>query len=470
MAQQTSYTPPKQVTIDGRTYQFRTAMVWNDRGQKGTINDDRPPTFSVEIKGPPTLGDPVPQFQTLADRTSNKSVNNGWSFRPIAAPVFKEELLKTGSTSLTAQLDSATVSQLAKDAVVPPSRAQQALSKTALTQQNKDLAAANQSKTAPSGGQNKAQANQEDKNKTAELTDKDWREAVGKSEGGTRKKFPKNLRYPLDLDKSKQDKIQFDMLEYIPGEFNKQTFGFPRPSEREAQGRSTIGRVYLPIPAGITETTGATWGEDRATAGQIAAGNIAVGGITGGGEGFSKALENVVGTTSKASGEVKSAIAGAIAGDAAGIPGLLTRVTGAALNPNLELLFNGPTLRPFNFTFKLSARSKEEAQQIIGIIRFFKQGMAPHRSESNLFVKSPHTFKIKYIHNNQEHKFLNKFKECALQNFTVDYTPEGNYATYYDGMLVSYQITMQFTELEPIFNADYGPGTGSSAPDTEIGF
>jgi len=98
--------------------------------------------------------------------------------------------------------------------------------------------------------------------------------------------------------------------------------------------------------------------------------------------------------------------------------------------------------------------------------------MAPRKSDSNLFLLSPHTFKITYIHKNQEgsHKFLNKFKECALTNLTTNYTPEGQYATFYDGPMVSYEIQMQFQELEPVFNEDYGPGTGSGGPDTEIGF
>lgn len=296
--------------------------------------------------------------------------------------------------------------------------------------------------------------------------DEDLLKASGQAVG--RKKFP-TLAYPLDLNASKQDKIQFDILEYKPSSFNQKQFGFDRPTI----DRNKIGTVFLPIPAGISDTTGAKWGEDEMGPGKIAASKIALGGITGGGTGFTKAIEDVVGSISGASGEVKTAVAGYIAGEAAGAgDGLLQRITGGVLNPNLELLFGGPTLRPFNFTFKMSARSEAEAKQIIGIIRFFKQAMAPQKSSSNLFVKAPHTFRIKYIwgQKNEVHPFLNKFKECALQNLTVDYTPEGNYATFYDGPMISYQITMQFQELEPVFNSDYGEGTGSNGPDKELGF
>ena len=78
--------------------------------------------------------------------------------------------------------------------------------------------------------------------------------------------------------------------------------------------------------------------------------------------------------------------------------GLLARTKGATINPNLELLFNGPTLRPFSFQFRLSARNKTEAEEIIKIIRFFKQGMAPIRTEGNLFLLAPHTFQIHFVH------------------------------------------------------------------------
>ena len=61
--------------------------------------------------------------------------------------------------------------------------------------------------------------------------------------------------------------------------------------------------------------------------------------------------------------DVKTALQNTIAGDAAGVQGLLTRTTGAIFNPNLELLFQKPTLGPFDFTFKMSARSAEEADR-----------------------------------------------------------------------------------------------------------
>ena len=143
------------------------------------------------------------------------------------------------------------------------------------------------------------------------------------------------------------------------------------------------------------------------------------------------------------------------------------------MNPNMELLFGGPTMRNFGFTFKLSPRSKKEAETVIKIMRFFKQGMAVIRSQSQYFLKAPHTFKLEYIkkttRDSQEvHPYLNRFKECALSSCTVQYTPDGNYNTYSDGVMTSYSMQLGFSELEPIFNDDYSSLDGDS--DSMIGY
>ena len=297
-------------------------------------------------------------------------------------------------------------------------------------------------------------------------------ESVSESEK-TRNNFPgaggssSALTYPLTLKDSKQDKMQFNMIKYVPSGLDSSGFGVGQRKQKLTgdEDKDIIGRVFLPIPSGITDTTGASWGEGEMSPVQIGLAQIALQGIEGGLTGAASATKNILGKIGDNAPDVKTAVATAIAQDAAGVQGLLTRTTGAVLNPNLELLFQKPTLRPFDFTFKMSARSAPEADQIIKIIRFFKQGMAPIRSASNLFIKSPHTFKIRYIHDGGDHPFLNKFKECALKNLTVNYTPEGNYATFRDGKMISYQITMSFQELVPVFNDEYPEDN-----DTSLGF
>jgi len=283
--------------------------------------------------------------------------------------------------------------------------------------------------------------------------------AGGKAKTGTRDNFKQigPLIYPTDIGATKQDIIKFDMIKYKPKKFSSDQFGF---SARErAFSKDSIGTVILPIPSGISDTNSCNWGGADMNALKAGLADIALTTIKEGGEEGADKTAEVLDRIKTYAGDAGTAVAAAMAEDASGAAGLLTRTTGSVINPNLELLFQSPALRTFGFTFKMSARNQREAKTIIAILRFFKQGMAAQRSESNLFLKTPHTFGIRYMHRasgkEEEHKYIGKIKECALTSLTVNYTPEGQYATFWDGPMVSYEMQMQFQELEPIFNDDY---------------
>ena len=59
--------------------------------------------------------------------------------------------------------------------------------------------------------------------------------------------------------------------------------------------------------------------------------------------------------------ELQAMITNYFTQQAVSTPGLLSRTIGGAINNNVELLFNGPTLRSFTFTFRLTPREKKEA-------------------------------------------------------------------------------------------------------------
>ena len=290
---------------------------------------------------------------------------------------------------------------------------------------------------------------------------------AGKAAAGTREKgfgsyvFPKSLRQGT----SGQDFLKFDMLKYEPRDFDDKSFSFKK---RTDTNKRTIGTVILPIPGGIQDAQSVSFGDSKMTPLDMAKANIALSTVS---EGFGAGIDAAGGAASNLAasfGDNKKALAAVIAGMAAGGQDLLTRTTGAIANPNMELLFNGPELRTFSFQFLLAPRSQEEAKTLIQILRFFKQGMAPIRTKSRLFLKSPHTFQLSYRNSKgQDHKYLNKFKECALANFGVNYTPNGNYSTYEDGVMTAYQMTMTYRELNPIYNDDYG---NSGSLPQEIGF
>ena len=270
-----------------------------------------------------------------------------------------------------------------------------------------------------------------------------------------------NLKYPELMDPT-QDCITFTMIEYVPKKVNTnvlgnlQNFGgdqiFTKPD-----GTSAVpgGTVTLPIQPTITDSNSVQWNDSTMSAIQATAGAGALGLMTDAPQPPSTATDETKGENAAA---LKSLAAYTFAQKAAGGEGggFLTRATGAIVNPNLELLFEGPTLRNFSFTFTMSARQPSEAIIIKKIIRFFKQGMSVKRAQSALFLKSPHVFRIKYLYQgNKDHPWINKIKECALTSCSVNYTPSGSYATFEDGAMTQYDLSLSFTELEPIYDDDY---------------
>ena len=177
-------------------------------------------------------------------------------------------------------------------------------------------------------------------------------------------------------------------------------------------------------------------------------------------------------------GNAQNLVTKYLAGQALGLFGgnvsinqLLAREGGQVFNPNMELLFNGPTLRNFNFTFKIMPRSADEAEEVKQIIRFFKKGMSAKAGAGGLFLKTPNVFELRYRKGTGEHPFLNKFKQCFLENISVNYTGDGVYATYEGGEPVSMEMTLAFKELAPIYDIDYD-SEGNSGPlaDPDLAF
>ena len=434
--------------ISGST-RAKTVSIVQERDSNGNIKKSKTILF-IEKNG---------TFQPAASKRDGK-----WNFRdpdyPLMEGVANNDLqsdLTTQGSILNRVINNGIEAELGKRMDVLPSDV-------------KTITQGNQNGADPSEAPDNEQTS---RTLTTETLNQNELQITQKNTG-TRNQFDKNLFFPLDLGKSNMDVIRFDMLEFKPRTLTKPENQSALPGltrrrrfNKDPEDRNSIGTVTLPIPAGIQDQNRAGWGDGRLNPVQAAGINLAMTAFNKGfGEMFDtagKTLQDMGDNTEAFKTSVKNYFAAGAVGKS--FNEVLARTRGAVINPNLELLFNGPTLRPFNFTFKMSARSKLESEAIVKIIRFFKQGMAPQRTDSNLFVKAPHTFQLEYRHRGlEEHKFLNKFKECALIGLSVNYTPENNYATFEDGAMVSYEMQMQFQELDPVYNEDYG------LTDGDIGF
>jgi len=256
------------------------------------------------------------------------------------------------------------------------------------------------------------------------------------------------LTYPIGIKKNLQDHIVFKRCQYRPKKLSD-------TSTTDSYAGEVISTIILPIQSGISDTNSVEWGGSNLN--EI--------------EKFmaSRAME-VMNPDSKLSEIGANALDDAytryikeipgmykyyFAQEAVGVQGLLSRASGSVLNPNLSLLFNGPSLRPFSFTFRLTPRSKDEGRAVRSIIRQFKEGSAVNTSQNNVFLKAPDVFKIEYLQLGEKATALNLFKTCALTTVSVNYTPDGTYMTYGDGTMTSYELNLTFNELDPIYQSDY---------------
>ena len=284
------------------------------------------------------------------------------------------------------------------------------------------------------------------------------------------------LRYPFNQSDSTYDYIKIQPFKYVPS--------LSQSSLRDASGNDGITPVtkrpkeftgpmiFLPMTPTISETNAVGWGKDELNPIQQRFGAAALRGIDQAVAGLEdgkilESLSGIVGTSMGAANDlIQSQGVGAFirsyfAGQA--VRANLLGRTGIVINPNLELLFQGPKLRSFRYTFTFTPRDPKEASVIREIIKTFKKTMAVKRLEGQIFLGTPDIYDIKYVFNGgTDHPFLNKIKPCALTGFSVNYAPDGSFMTYQNGSMTSYGIDMQFDELEPIYNDDINSNVNTS--------
>lgn len=145
----------------------------------------------------------------------------------------------------------------------------------------------------------------------------------------------------------------------------------------------------------------------------------------------------------------------------------LARTGGRVLNPNAEMLFQGPVIRDFSFEFQMIARSRKEGDEIRRIIRFLKLGMAP-KFENIGFLANPDVFKLEYKNGPTGLlKTVNRFNPggLALTTLKTDYAPNGYWAAYTDSQPVAIKLSLAFTELRPIYEGDQ-----EATPSDSVGY
>ena len=344
------------------------------------------------------------------------------------------------------------------------------------------------------------------------------------------------LQYPIDLDTDLQDHFEIQVFKYRPAgslpAITSTNQGSNAPGVKQLRGGYYSGSnrrgnrqnfrlqdlqstIQLPMPPSIKDTNTVSFNDSRMSGFSAAIMGPAVAGFLGKNNKFNfpeveknaKGFPTLQGIRTMGSNLLKgtgsallqalgagaeavtndeftrlmslNAIAQAVSalGVSIDVDQAITRTSGAVRNPNLELLFNGPALRNFSFTIRLTPRSPEESKRVRMIIRVLKQHSAVKKNArvfndsatSNFLIGTPDVFKLRYIkaRTQRDIKGLNKFKTCALTSVSVDYTGEvGRFAAYEeDSQPMTTIISLNFTELTPIYDEDYAEFTS----DDDVG-
>jgi hypothetical protein len=158
-------------------------------------------------------------------------------------------------------------------------------------------------------------------------------------------------------------------------------------------------------------------------------------------------------------------------------------VTGRVVNPMLELIYNSPDFRQFQFEFFFWPRDEREALEVQKIIERFRFHQAPELEkisgkQSGLLIP-PSEFDIQFFYAGRQNPNIPPIASCVLENIQVNYTPRG-WAAYEvpgennpdigrTGMPVGIQLTLQFRETTYVTKEDFtsAQGYGSTKVDVE---
>jgi len=339
------------------------------------------------------------------------------------------------------------------------------------------------------------------------IQDKTYQAGFQDAAGGEKGKKTLSVvhAYPLDINPT-QDHMKISRYRYLRADTNLSKPGFRRAKGQDGlfkrtgkKGDSTLGgqplgSLFLPMPK-VTDVNGVAWGKSELNASGLLAMNSADladkffsiggripstsqvnrdqqraqdeankqnkadGGTSGGGVGVPQAAVNQVNTT----------IASLLTGQELDQDTYLARKGGHVLNPNAEMLFQGPSIRDFNFSFTMVARSQKEGDEIRKIIRFLKLGMAP-KFRNTAFLANPDVFELQYKNGTGQDdiiKTVNRFSPggLALTTMAVDYAPDGYWAAYRDSQPVAVKMDLSFTELRPIYESDQ-----LGTPEDSVGY
>lgn len=262
----------------------------------------------------------------------------------------------------------------------------------------------------------------------------DLTDAWNKATSGTSNFNNEDFSFPKDLvDESSNRNF------YISFQFKK----YQRRSIFDQMFVRTIGGIRLPIPLQLTNRQSIDYdgvnNKDNPTT--------------------AAAIDSLIAQSSNAPGSISAIGASLLQGSSSSIvnavgryagtqnlSGQLFGLKGLTQNPYLTVLFNAPSFRRFQFSWRLAPTTTEETEILKNLINKFQYHQLPDfaPSSAGTLLQYPDMVNIQLFPNDE---YLFKFKPCVIESINVAYAPT-NSPAFFKGTNAPVQVELTVSLLE----------------------
>ena len=232
-------------------------------------------------------------------------------------------------------------------------------------------------------------------------------------------------------------------------------------NEKKELGKDSC-KMYM--PSNITFQDGVNYSTaDLGFAGGAASAAISNGGglLEGLASGGLSSLDNfyqaLKGSVSQDAARLGATRLAGVAGKNGAIDGAVRGSLRTSPISNMTMLFDKPNLRTFSFSFKMQPVSKEEAFEIVQIVKFFRTELYPEAFNTDTLggisvpfgYRFPNEIQISmhYGDRGNNRNFI-KFKPCYLTNFQATFNaPSGSFFKGGDWQETTISMTLRENEL-----------------------
>ena len=139
--------------------------------------------------------------------------------------------------------------------------------------------------------------------------------------------------------------------------------------------------------------------------------------------------------------------------------GALQKLSKTAPNPMKEQVFRSVDFRTFQFNYRFAPRNEKEASNVLNIIDQFKFHMHPEfKDQTGFLYIFPSEFDVVYYSGDQVNDKVHKHTSCVLTEVSLNYTPNGVFNTFSNGMPTQIDMTLTFKELASLDKAKIKEG------------